>query len=303
MELRQLRYFLAVADEEHFGRAAEKLGMAQPPISQQIKRLEEEMGVQLFMRTSRKVELTKEGRAFAGTVRKTISDMEEGVNKVRMMARGEKARLRVGFIASAAHSDFPKMVAYFRRRHPEIILDLREMHSLQQYDALVRGELDAGVMQFFQSQISGFESHSFWKDPYMLAVRERHPLASVPVADISMLHGQDFIMYPRDHHPTTYDTIIARFERAGVIPNIVQESETLQTKLALIATGMGVGLVPRRMQQVCPANVVMLPFDWKDEPLVSELRLAWKYSGQTCAQMSFFKVIKEFGRSCACTNS
>lgn len=301
MELRQLRYFIAVAEEEHFGRAAEKLGMAQPPLSQQIKKLEEEMGVLLFRRSSRRVALTTEGQAFACTVRKTLAAMERGVDQVRMMARGEKARLRVGFIASAAHSEFPKAVALFRRKHPDILLDLREMHSIHQYQKLKKGELDAGLLMFFQSEITGLECHSFLKEPYMLAVRRDHPLARSCSLDIRSLHRENFVMYPRWNHPTTYDTIMSRFERLGVEPAIVQESTTLQTKLALIASGMGIGLLPCRMQATCPPEVRMIPFDWRGEPLMSELRVAWRYSGQSPVLESFLDVMRKFSNCPVCS--
>lgn len=301
MEFRQLRYFMAVAEEKHFGRAAERLGMAQPPLSQQIKKLEEEMEIQLIRRSSRRVELTSEGQAFLCVVRKALSTMECGVEQVRMMARGETARLRVGFIASATHSNFPKAVARFRSMYPDITLDLREMHSMKQYHELMEGKLDAGVLQFYQSEIAGLECHSFLKEPYMLAVRKDHPLACSAATDITSLHGEDFIMYPRSHHPTTYDTIVTRFEREGVKPTIVQEAFTLQTKLALIASGMGIGLVPRRMKQTCPPEVRMVPFYWKGDPLMSELRVAWKYSEKTNALACFLKVVETFSQKLPCT--
>ncbi len=295
MELRQLRYFIAVADEEHFGRAAEKLGMAQPPLSQQIKRLEEEIGVTLLRRTSRRVELTKEGRAFQCVVRKTLANMEQGLEAVRMMSRGEKARLRVGFSASVAHSDFPKVVAAFRRKHPDIVLDLREMHTMEQRRKLQKGDLDAGVLQYFQGEISDLEFHSFVKEPYLLAVRLEHPLAKACSADIRSLHRENIVVYP--HTCSTADgAVLSRCKQLGIEPNVVQEAATLQTKLALVASGLGVGFVPRRMKTVCPPEVKMIPFEWKGDPLMSELRVAWNLSKETPELACFLKVVEQFSQ-------
>lgn len=147
MELRQLRYFVALAEELHFGRAARRVHVSQPPLSQQIRALEEELGARLFDRTSRRVLLTPEGEAFLEDVRGVLRGLEEAVDRVRGVAQGERGRLRVGFVGSAVSTRFPAGVAAFRERHPAVRLELRESGTLVQRRAIAEGRLDVGLFR------------------------------------------------------------------------------------------------------------------------------------------------------------
>lgn len=297
MELRQLRYFIAVAEESHFGKAAERLHMAQPPLSQQIKKLEEDLGVMLFNRTKRSVKLTREGLQFLTVARNTLETLNAGAEQVRMMARGEVGKLRVGFMSSASQSNFPDAVAEFRKQHPSIVLELHDHHSDETLSMLRRDELDVGIVQGSTADYRELEWMVFMLDPYVLAIREDHKLARCGQVGFTALSNETLIMPPRAHYPATYGAIMDMFEERGATPRIVQEADTHQTRLALVAAGMGVSFVPVRMEQALPRSVKLLPFRWPQDPPMSELRLVWRRGDESAALRAFSSVMKKFAHS------
>lgn len=296
MELRQLRYFIAVAEELHFGRAAERCHIAQPPLSQQIKRLEEELGVTLLERTSRKVSLTEEGRGFLAVARETLSTLENGIEKMRMMAEGLIGKLRIGFLSSGLHTDFLKGVTEFRKQYPGIQLDIREMQSSDQNLAIRAGDLDVGLSHYCYANHYHLDAKTFLADRYFLAVHEEHPLAQKGHAGYADIDKEPFIMFSRQHYPEAYDRAIGRYHKFGVMPRIVQEAKTHQTKLTLIAAGMGIGFVPERMRAACPDTVRMLPFDFKGELHRTPLKIVWRKGEQSPALRCFLEVMSDFCR-------
>ncbi|WP_147822511.1 LysR family transcriptional regulator [Salidesulfovibrio onnuriiensis] len=297
MELRQLRYFIAVAEEKHFGRAADRLHMAQPPLSQQIKKLEEDLGVMLFNRTKRSVKLTREGLQFLTVARNTLDTLNSGTEQIRMMARGEIGKLRIGFINSASQSNFPDAVAEFRKKHPSITLDIQDIHSDKSLALLRVDELDACIVQGGTADFRDLEWMTFMLDPYVLALREDHKLAKCSHVGFAALHSETLIMPPRECYPETWTAIMHMFEERGATPSIVQEADTHQTRLALVAAGMGVSFVPLRMEQSCPRSVKMMPFRWPQDPPMSELRLVWRRGDDSLALSLFIEVMKRFAHS------
>lgn len=297
MELRQLRYFIAVAEELNFTRAAERCHIAQPPLSQQIKKLEEELGVKLFDRTNKKVSLTREGQSFVGVARSTIDTLEQAVERIKMQARGEIGQLRIGFLNSAIQTRFPEALTEFRKRHPGIILDIQEMQSRTQKQAVLDGELDLALCHHCYTDSEKMESRTFLMDSYYLAVHEDHPLAARESAGWKDLDGQPFIMFSRSHYPNAYERSLQRFRELGCSPRIVQEAKTHQTKLSLIAAGMGMGFVPERMRKACPDCVRLLPFRWDGSKQHSAIKVAWKKGEISPALHKLLCVIKDF---CQC---
>ncbi len=296
MELRQLRYFIAVAEEKHFGRAAERLHMAQPPLSQQIKKLEEDLGVMLFNRTKRSVKLTREGSRFLAVARNTLDTLNTGAEQLRMMARGEVGRVRVGFINSAAQSNFPDAVAAFRRDHPSIALDIQDTHTPEAMEKLKAEELDAALIQGGVDD-KALESMAYLMDPYVLAMRQDHRLARCVRVGFKTLHNETLIMPPREYYPATYGAIMNMFEERGLSPRIVQEVDQHQTRLALVAAGMGVSFVPARMEQACPRSVKLMQFRWPQHPPMSELLLVWRRGDDSVALALFLEVMRRFATS------
>lgn len=296
MELRQLKYFIAVAEELHFGRAAERCHIAQPPLSQQIKRLEEELGVKLLERTSRKVSLTDEGSTFLVVARDTLATLEGGIEKMHMMAEGIIGKLRVGFLSSGLFTDFLKGVTVFRKRYPGIHLDIREMQSSDQNLALRSGDIDVGLSHYCYADHYHLDSRTFLADRYYLAVHEDHPLAEQGCAGYADIDKESFIMFSRQHYPAAYDRALGRYYKHGVQPRIVQEAKTHLTKLSLVAAGMGIGFVPERMRAALPSTVRLIPFDFQGETHLTPLKLVWRKNDQAPALKCFLEVLEGFCR-------
>lgn len=292
MELRHLRYFMAVAEELHFGRAARRLHVSQPPLSRQIRQLEEELGAELFERSSRRVELTEAGRYYMAEVSKAMALLDEAGNTVRSVAKGEQGALKIGFVGPAACGPFPAMVREFRRRYPDIRLTIRAMSTYHQLGLLNRGRLDAGFSRLYEHDTHGLNTRIFQREAYCLAVPREHALAAKNKVDLAELDGEDMIFYPRHYQPRLHDALIAAFDRAGAAPNIVQEANTEQSTLALVAAGMGVALVPSSSVNGCPAGVRLLPLEGTLPPW--EVTVVWPEHGHGPIMERLLEVVAEY---------
>lgn len=292
MELRHLRYFLIVAEELHFGRAAERLHISQPPLSQQIKQLEEEIGVALFKRTSRHVSLTVEGETFLEAVKDILQRVDVAVERVRSVARGEEGRLKVGLTGYAIMSGYPQAIRLFRRRHPRIRLDLVESTTSGQLEALLSGQLDVGLVSWLGEPPEHLRSQLFRKEPYDLCLPEGHYLANLAVVPLHRLADIPLILFPREIHPALYDAIVAGLHEAGVVPDIAQEVEHIETGKALVAAGMGCSLHPRSASRIRRPGVVYREVSGGHLP-EPELRVAWRAEGVSSALEKFLDVVWE----------
>lgn len=292
MELRQLKYFVAVAEELHFGRAAERCHIAQPPLSQQIKRLEEELGVTLLERTSRKVSLTPEGAEFLERARDIFGRIDEAVDRIQSMARGEEGCLRVGFIGPAALSPLPQAIRQFRERNPLIKLDFSAKSTSEQLPMLRNDRLDVVFVRLFGHDVDGLEQMTFLREPYVLALPEGHPLGGQERVDIRQLQDVPMVFNQRIAQPALYRSLMGSFHKAGFTPNIVQEVNTEQSTVALVATGLGVALVPASSSLDQRAGVVFRPLDG-DLPNW-EITALWKARKETTLLKRFIGTITEF---------
>jgi DNA-binding transcriptional LysR family regulator len=220
IELRHLRYFVAVADELHFGRAAERLGMSQPPLSQQIRQLEGEMDVRLFLRDSRRVELTEAGRAFLTEARAILARVDEAVEQARRAQRGETGELRIGMTrATPLSPQIPAAIFAFRRQSPAVHLHLLEMNTLQQIDALLDHRLDLGIIRK-RALPEALASQALFRDPLAVVMRGDHPaLASLdpqhPALPLRLLAQEPFVTFDRSAGAGIHDQVIALCSRAG----------------------------------------------------------------------------------------
>jgi DNA-binding transcriptional LysR family regulator len=255
MELTHLRYFVAVAEELHFGRAARRLHMAQPPLSQQIKKLEDELEVKLFNRTSRKVELTAAGRIFLADARDILERAKVSRQSMRELSRGARGILSLGFNEPAIHTFLSATVREFIRRYPDVKLSLRELETGEQLDALSTRGIHLGIMRPYGYDLSGFQTRRLWKENYVLALPNDHSFCACELIEPAMLRDEHFIMFPRSLNASLFDRIQATFQEAGFTPNIVQEAVSKQTTLALVESGLGVAIVPESNQQLAPQGV------------------------------------------------
>lgn len=261
MDLRHLRYFLAVAEELHFTRAAERLHIAQPPLSQQIHALEEELGVVLFERNRRRVALTEAGKRFLVGVRTVLAETERMVDETRRTARGEIGELRVGYSASLPFTSLlPRVLHDYRQQHPEVELTLSSLFSAEQYDALLAERLDIGLLRFSGLDVpAGIALHEISRDVLRVVIHESHPLARQSQIALAQLKDEGFITYPHD--------VGARFnvhERqlclaAGFEPKVVQETREATTQIGLVAAGFGVALLPAPLECVHIDGVRYVP--------------------------------------------
>jgi DNA-binding transcriptional LysR family regulator len=256
MELRHLRYFLAVAEELNFTRAAKRLNIAQPPLTQQIKALEAEMGVTLFDRTGYRVELTDAGRSFMPQVARILADTRNAVLVAQRAAAGEVGHVRVGFTESASFN--PLVTAAFRNfraGYPEVELSLEESPSTVLATALREGRLDAAFVRPPLRADDGITLHLIDEEEMVVAVPSGHPLAQLPDLEIRDLAEETFVLYPRAERPGLADTVIAACEKAGFAPKVKQYTPQLSSTINLVAASLGISIVPRSMRGLQPQAV------------------------------------------------
>jgi len=258
MELRHLRYFVAVAEELHFGRAAERLRMAQPPLSLQIRVLEDELQAKLFDRTSRRVVLTEVGRSFLEDARAILASTEEAKRRAAQIARGAAGRLEIGFTGSAPFNPMmPRLLAKFRREWPEVRMMLYQMTTAAQLEALCDGRLDVGFARPASSELVSrhLVVHRALHDPLVVALSSDHPLAGRDRIELAALRDEPFIMPPRHVSVGLHDKVMELCARAGFSPRIGMEAHQIVTILALTAAGIGVAVVFAGMRNANIAGV------------------------------------------------
>jgi DNA-binding transcriptional LysR family regulator len=243
MELRHLRSFLAVAEELHFSRAARRLHMAQSPLSQQIQRLERELGVQLFRRNRRRVELTDAGLAMLDHARRALDHAEQAAGAARAAGAGRAGRLDVGFLATAALALLPAVLPPFREAAPDATLRLTEAGSQDLLGALHRGELDVAFTRP-PAPTAELSTTVVWREPVIAVLPAAHRLCAGPDLDLADPRDEDFVTFPRWSAPEFYDHLLAACHDAGFAPRIVQEALAMPTVVGLVAAGLGVALVP-----------------------------------------------------------
>ncbi|MES2313137.1 MAG: LysR family transcriptional regulator [Pseudomonadota bacterium] len=275
MEFRQLQLFVAVAEELHFGRAAARVRMAQPPFSQQIRKLETELGMELLTRSSRRVALTPAGVQLLEQARGLLVKRAEVVASVRRVAEGEAGLLRVGFGASSAFGVLPEIVQRFRAKHPNVVLRLDDREAIDIGAALVNGELDIAIVRApFQYQ--GVDVESLLKERFILALPEQHALARKKTIATAALMAEPFIMFPRYIAPSLHDTIASICIAAGFSPNIVHEASSWPSVISLVKAGLGITIAPYSAKAVLPGGVVFKELPGTRER--AELMLAYPRS-------------------------
>lgn len=261
MELRHLKYFMVVAEELHFTRAAERLNIGQPPLSQQIQALEDELGVLLFERTRRKVELTEAGKRLLTGARRVFAETEHAVEEARRAARGDVGELRVGFSASIPFTSLlPKVLHDYREAHPGVELTLSGLFSAEQYDALLAGRLDVGLLRYAGTEIPPeIELHEITRDALRVVIHENHPLAKNESVWLAELKNEGFITYPHDMGERFNLQERQLCLAAGFEPRVVQEAREATTQIGLVAAGFGVALLPQPLECVHIDGVRYLP--------------------------------------------
>ncbi|KAB2664406.1 LysR family transcriptional regulator [Brucella tritici] len=272
MELRHLRYFLAVAEEGNFTRAAAKLGIGQPPLSQQIRDLENEIGVALFHRVPHGAELTAAGTAFLGEAKASLAAAEKAKLAAQGAARGETGRLALGFTASSAFNPTVSgTIRKFRARWPDVRLTLTEMNSHLLMEQLVRGEVDAAFIRPGLENPKDVRMKRLADEPMLIALPSHHPLAVHPKLPISALANEAFVLFPRIVGLSLYDDVVEACRNAGFEMIVAQEAPQMPSVVNLVAADLGVSIVPAAIAQIKLAGVTYRPIE--GEPLLARLGL------------------------------
>ncbi|KRF16713.1 LysR family transcriptional regulator [Nocardioides sp. Soil797] len=280
MELRHLRYFVAVAEECHFGRAAERLHMAQPPLSQQIRQLEKEIGVELLHRTTRKVSLTAAGERYLERARNILRAVEQAGEEAARVDTGEVGRVSIGFIGSATYALLPVLARELREQLPEIEFEFTgEMLTPAQVAALHEGTIDIAVMRT-PVQDESVEVEVMRQESLVVALPETHPLAAKEAVRFADLKGEPFITYPSEHRSVLHDAVLAAAQRAGFQPRRVAQVAETSTMVVFVAAGLGVAVVPRSVEALQLAGVVFRPLVGAESV---ELAIGWHSERRTPA--------------------
>lgn len=293
IELRHLRYFVAVAEELHFSRAAEKLQMAQPPLSQQIRQLEAHLGVTLLLRGRRTVGLTEAGRVFLDEARRTLRQADVAVQAAREAGRGNLGRLNVSFVTSAPFNVLPPILRAFRERHGGVDLALHEASSAEQGEALLDGRFDVGFVRL-PLEAPGIAREVILRETLVAALPEGHPLAAARRVDLGRLAGEPFILVPRAVTPGFHDLVIRACGEAGFSPTVTQEASQMQTIIGLVGAGLGVSLVPESVQELHGTGVVFRPLRVTGPQV--ELAVAWREGNPSRLLANFLAVAREASR-------
>ncbi len=246
MKLHFLRYFVVLAEELHFGRAASKLAITQPPLSSAIKSLEEELEVQLLIRDSKHVELTQAGEAFLAEARQILEQVARASNVAKIVARGMRGRLEIGVTGSLIYREVSAIVKKFNAEMPDVDVVLREMSTADQFNELLRGQIHAGFVNASTAPPQ-LASLPMGEDDFVLCVPEDHPKAQGDTVDLIQLIDERFVMFSRDVAPANYDNVIAIFSRAGIHPKIAHAARQWLTIVAMVANGLGISVVPRTL--------------------------------------------------------
>ncbi|MFK0086050.1 LysR substrate-binding domain-containing protein [Pseudomonas sp. NPDC090755] len=258
MELRHLRYFIAVAEELHFGRAAQQLGISQPPLSQQIQALEQELGARLFERTNRRVELSEAGRLFLEEARLVLAQVDKAADVARRAQLGELGEMKIGFTSSAPiNSSIPKAIHAFRQRFPAVHLNLKEMSSRDVADALLDESIEVGLIRPLALPES-LEVVELFREPLVAVIGAAHPLAQGSEAGLHMadLANEPFVFFPRSYGSGLYAQLQSLARAAGFSPHFAQEAGEAMTIIGLVAAGLGVSVLPASFQRMRLDGVV-----------------------------------------------
>lgn len=288
IDLRHFRYFQALAQELHFGRAAARLCIAQPALSRQIQQLEEEIGTPLLRRTQRRVELLPAGQVFLERSNLILEEVERAAVDARRTGAGEFGRLSVGFIHSSTYGLLPSIIERFRHLYPDIEVELHEMPIAEQHVALTRGMIDVGLLRP-QPAPSEVEVQAVLEDPFLIAVPQTHRFARRKAVRLRELQDEPMVMFPRRGSPLFHARIMAMCLRAGFTPRVVQQAIQIHTVAGLVGAGIGLAIIPGTVRNLQPRGVRFLEIEDRPEPV--HVALGWLRSKEDMPALRSFRQV------------
>ncbi len=299
MELRHLRHFVAVAEELHFGRAAKRLRMAQPPLSQSIKRLEESLHTRLLERDSRQVRLTPAGAALLGEAREVLARADLAERTVHRVASGEVGRLRIGFVPMSTMHILPQAILRFHKRWPDVDVRLHERTSKAQSDSVRDGTLDAGIVIRHLTDTAGLAVCELERCSYVAVVPASWPMAKHKAIRLADLAGQPLLMFPQQMREHFFPPFAAACRRAGFVPKIAQRIVQPYTMFNLVANGLGIGIVQDTAGSLKIEGVAYVPIRDLPEGFSDEIVLIWMPGAASPALRAMVEVVKQVASNVA----
>ena len=294
MDLKHLRAAVAVADHLHFGRAAAALGVAQPPLSQTVRALENELGVALFERDTRNVRLTRAGEAFVAEARAALTIVDSAGRKARAAGRGETGELSIGMVGSSVQHPLPLIIRQFRARYPGVTMSFSVLPTMRQVEQLRMAALDVGLLRPpLPAPADDLELVPISREPLVAVVPSDHRLAGRAHLHVRSLAGQPFVLFPRALGPGLYDEITALCRRGDFVPEVAQEAVQMQTIVGLVAAGCGVSIVPRSAAQERP-EVAFVPL--RPTTRLVDLALAMPVAGRSEVVANFAALASDLTR-------
>ncbi|AHG65155.1 LysR family transcriptional regulator [Advenella mimigardefordensis] len=273
MELRQIRYFQCVARELSFTRAARILHIAQPPLSRQIKMLEEELGVAVFERLGRGIVLTDAGRYFLDQTEKMTQRLEETINATRRIGKSDRIWFGVGFVPSTLYGHMPALIRQLRQLNTQVEIGLVEMTTLQQFEALKSGRIDIGVGRILLND-EEIERLILTDEPLVAALPSTHRLAAKKSVRLTDIIDEPLILYPARPRPSYADHVLNLFNQNGYSPQVIQEVNELQTAIGLVTAAIGIAIVPESVRRLHRDDVVYVELD--EPTFTSPILLSWR---------------------------
>jgi DNA-binding transcriptional LysR family regulator len=293
MEFRQLRYFVTVAQELHFGKAAEFLDITQPALSKQIRVLERKLEIQLFIRTKRTVKLTKAGEVFLEQAQQLLQQAEKAIKLAQRAALGEVGQLTIGFTSTATYTVLPELIRRFRVGYPQVEVEMLELSTEAQVTAINRGEIDLGLLHP-PIDSRGLELYPILAEEFVAVLPKQHHLAlKKPKQSLSLqdLTQESFILHPRSEGPFLYDGFLKLCRQAGFEPQIVKEVNSHQTRICFVAAGMGITFIPAGLQESVSQDLVCKPMGG-DFTMKIEFAAAWRSVVTLPVLQEFIKVLQ-----------
>lgn len=296
MEFKRLTYFVAVAEELHFGHAATRLNMAQPPLSRQIAQLENDLGVLLFDRSRSQIRLTQAGEAMLAHSRDILSRLDGAYREVALIGKGGAGRLRIAFVGSATHGLLPNLIKSFRSHFPGVELALSAMNNAEQKNALIQREIDIGIARPSLDD-KAFRSTLLHHEALILAVPDNSPLNNRDPILLNELGGETFILYPRRPRPSFADHILSVCLKAGFQPRETVVAQDYQTAISLVSVGVGVSIVPETVSQTKHAGVLFRPYEGFNPG--TSLSINARSDNRSPHVMNFFELARKYTRKSA----
>lgn len=293
VELRHLRYFIAAAEEEHFGRAAKRLAIVQPAVTRQIRQLEEDLGVNLFERVGRGVRLTAAGELFLEDARRTLGEAERAVRRAHLAATGQLGTVTIGFVEASVFCEIvPDVIAAFRQQVPDVQLELVALRSIDQWEALRQKRVNLGFLYYLPADFPELRSEIVATEHVVLALPKGHPLVRKPKLVLRDLQREHFVWFPRTVTPPYHDHVVQACQRAGLSLQVVQEAPTEVSLLSLVARGVGLTFaVENRGRHQTHSDVVLR--EVADLNVILELRIAWRSDDSSAVIPRFLAVLRD----------